>query len=313
MALSGSLVDNYGQAWSEMIMHEIQQKGSRLLPAVTIEDVKGEKDHFFKLGKATSYEVTGVNESVILPNETGEVRYVSPTMIEAARALNPVEAARFLSSPEPKMVESLGLELGRKQDEIIMDALGGTAGRNLNGSASNASFDTTNNQIAVNFNDLAVTSMSGDTSLHEGKIQKAIQIMQSNYAMNPGDEFFVIAPAKQLAGLRSRAHLSSNLGLFQQIPSINLPMVDRALEGYLGGHYISYEETGLSGTDEYVYVVLKNAVSFGIWRDIKFISREMDELKGSPRLMKANMIVGAVRMHEESAVRIICDPNLAYA
>lgn len=317
MALTGAYGDLYVRQYKDMIEHELQQRGSVLRPLVQVESVMGERTYFPKLGKASSYEVTGRNQEVEIQDQTNERRLVSPKMIEAAFQIEALDMIRYQSSPQPELVDALVMELGRQIDQKIIEALAGSAGRELDGSTSNASFDS-NNTIAVNTNtfgskDLAGLSLTGDTGLHEGKLQKALQILQTNYALNPGDEVFVVAPAIQLAGLRSRVVNVPGL-FFKNMPKMDLPMVDQSLDGLLGMRFIQFENTGVDGSsDQYAYIFVRKAMKFGVWQDVKVTIAEQTDKKGSPMLIKANMAVGAVRMWEEAATRALCDPTPTYA
>lgn len=317
MALTGSYGDLYVRQYKDMIEHELQQRGSVLRPLVQVESVMGERTYFPKLGKASSYEVTGRNQDVEIQAQTNERRLVTPKMIEAAFQIEALDMLRYQSSPQPELVDALVMELGRQIDLQIITALAGSAGRELDGSTSNASFDS-NNTIAVNTNtfgskDLAGLSLTGDTGLHEGKLQKSLQLLQTGYALSPGDEIFVLAPAMQLAGLRSRVVSVPGL-FFKGMPKLDLPMADQSLDGLLGMRFIQYENTGVdSSSDQYVYIFVRKALKFGVWKDVEVNVTQLHDKKGSPIQIKASVAVGAVRMWEEAAIRALCDPTPTYS
>ena len=313
MALSGSYNDLYVRQYTDMIEHELQQKGSRLRGLVNIETAMGERRYFNKLGKLGSYTRTSRLEAVQLQDQTNERRFVTPTYIEAAVGIDDIDLIRYQRSPQPELAEALALELGRQMDTIIINALGGSAEREVNGSFSAAAFDATNFQIAVNSNSLAATSMSGDTGLHEGKLIQAKQKLLSAYATDGNEELYVVGPAKQLAGMLSRAFASDSAAYMQGMPQVNLPGLEKSLDGLLGMRFIMYEDSGTSSGDQYVYVFPKSAVKLGVWKDINFRVDDRVDMAGGVKQVKANMAIGAVRMFEEKVVRILCDPTPAYA
>ncbi len=320
MALSGSFGDLYVRQYRDMIEHELQQKGSVLRGIFTIESVTNSLETWFpKIGKVSSYEVTGRNQDVDLEDQTNERRGLTPVLIESAKQIDAIDLARYARSPQPELVEAMARELGRQMDITIMTALAGSALRQLDGSASNASFDS-NNTIAVNTNTFSMANpaglhLTGDTGLHEGKILQAINKLQESYALQPGDRPIVIAKSKQLTGLKSRAFEGTNAALFQRnAPDVSIPMADKALSGFCGCEFVQYESTGVDGSsDDYVYIVLPQALKFAVYSDISFLSKIREEKKGNPTLLKANMTVGAVRMWEEAVVRVLCDPTPTYA
>ncbi len=320
MALTGSFGDLYVKQYRDMIEHELQQKGSVLRGVFNIESVTSSAETWFpKIGAVSSYEVTGRNQDIDLEDQTNERRGLTPTLIESSKQIDAIDLARYARSPQPELVEAMARELGRQMDVSIMTALAGSALRELDGSTSNATFDS-NNTIAVSTNtfgsvDPAGLSLTGDTGLHEGKILQAINKLQAAYALQPGDRPIIIAPSIQLTGLKSRVFSGNTAGQFQKdTPNVHIPMADRALSGYLGCEFIQYETTGIDGSsDQYVYIVLPQALKFAIYEDVSFRSKVREEKKGNPILMKANMRIGAVRMWEEAVVRVLCDPTPLYA
>lgn len=305
MALGGSYQDLYIRQYTDMIEHELQQKGSLLRPFVTMEKVSGERTYFNKIGKLSSYQRTGRLEDVQLNDQSMERRFVSPIHIEAAYAIDSMDLDRYLRSPQPELSEALAMELGRQMDTIIANAMAGTAARELNGAMSNVAFDTTNFSIAVNSNLFAGSTMSGDTGLHEGKIIQARQKMETAYSIAPNEELVVLAPAKQIAGMRSRSFSQQGAAFFAGNPYV---------DNLLNVQYVPFEGFGVDGSsDQIAYVMPKSAIKLGIWQDIKFSAAPRVDKAGDPLQVKANMALGAVRMFEEKIVRVLCDPAVAYA
>ncbi len=317
MALTGSYGDLYIRQYTDLIEHEMQQNGSVLRGLVTLEPgLMGERRYFPKLGKSTSYEITGRSQAVQVQDATFERRFVTPRAIEAVHRIEMLDVIRYQSSPDAELVSSMAQELGRQIDAIIISAMAGSAGRELDGTSSAASFDS-NNTIAVNTNTFQAgsTAMTGDTGLHEGKLINMKRRLLTNYALRPGDELFVIAPAIQLAGLHQRVLLNPGAGFFQKnLPDVHHPMLDLGLDGFLGARYIQFEDTGVDGSsDQYVYMFLRKSVKLGFWQDVKFTQSIIDTAAGDPVQFKANMALGAVRMWEEGIMRVLCDPTPLYA
>lgn len=305
MALGGSYNDLYIRQYTDMIEHELQQDGSRLRPVVTVEQVQGERTYFNKIGKVSSYQRTARLEDVQLSDQSFERRFVTPIRIESAVALDQMDLDRYLRSPQPELAQAIAKELGRQMDEIIEDAIAGNAARELNGVLSNAPFDTSNFSIAVNSNLFAGSAMTGDTGLHEGKIIQARQKMETAYAISSQEMLYVLAPAKQIAGMMSRSFSQSGAAF-----RAGNPYVDQLLNVT----FVPYEGFGVDGSsDQIAYVMPKSAIKLGIWQDIKFRADERLDKAGAPTQLMANMALGAVRMFEEKVVRVLCDPSVAFA
>jgi hypothetical protein len=309
---AGSYGDLYVRQYKDLIEHELQQKGSLLRGLVTVESVMGERTYFPKLGKATSYEITGRGQAVDVQDQVNERRFVTPKAIESVFRIEMLDMLRYQSSPQPELVQAISMELGRQIDQTIITALSASANRELDGSSSNVAADAA---IAVNVNTFSATTLSGDTGLHEGKLLNAKRRLQSSYAMQPGDQIFVVAPAIQLAGLYQRVLTNPGAGFFQKnLPDVHSPMLDQGLDGFLGMRFIQYEDTGVDGSsDQFVFVFVQKAAKLGIWQELQFSIDELPTFRGSPTQIKANMAIGAVRMWEEGVVRLLCDPTPLYA
>lgn len=305
MALGGSYNDLYVREYTDMIEHELQQKGTLLRPHVTVERVLGERTYFNKIGEVSSYQRTSRLEDVQLSDQTFERRYVTPIRIESAVAIDDLDLDRYTRSPQPELAQAMAMKLGRDMDDIIIAAISGTAARELNGSLSNAAFDTTNFSIAVNSNLFAGSTMSGDTGLHEGKVIQARQKMETAYAIMPNERLVVLAPAKQIAGMRSRSFSQQGAAFFSGNPYV---------DNLLNVEFVPHEGLGVDGSsDQIAFVMPQTAIKLGIWQDVKFSSALRIDKAGDPLQLKANMSIGAVRMFEEKVVRILCDPAVAYA
>jgi len=317
--LTGGFGDLVIKSYHDLADAVFQQKGSVLRPFITVERVMGGEDWFPKLGSSTSYEVVSRGAAVQPQDQFYERRAITPSMLESIHHINPLDVMRFARSPQPELAESIAMELGRKVDEKIVAAAIGTARRQLDGADSDASFDA-NFKVAINSNTMAGVAiggaaMSGNTSLHEGKILQAKQLMESARANEMGDMPIVVANAKQLAGLHSRSLANPGAGWFQKnLPDMNSARVYQALDGYLGCRYVQYENLGLvtAGVDR-VLIFLPKAIKLGIYSDLKFRVDELPQTQGTPTQIKANISLGAMRFYEEAIVEIACAATLAYA
>lgn len=311
---AGSYGDLAIRQYKDMIEQDVQQGGSLLRGIVDIEQVLGERTYFPKIGASSSYQVTGRSQNVNVQDQVYERRFVTPTPLESVHRIEKIDVLRFARSPQPELVQSISMELGRQIDNTIILAISGTANRELNGVSSNVALPSTS-KIANNSNSLAATTMSSSTSLHEGKLAQALKLMQAAYSLRPGEEFFIIGNANQLAGLRQRVLVSNSAGWFQKnMPDVSIPFFDRALDGFMGGRFVQYEGVGLAGgTDEAVYVLTRRAVKLAIYSEIDFRVDELPAVQGTPTQIKAGISLGAVRMWDEAVIQIACAATLAYA
>ncbi len=156
--------------------------------------------------------------------------------------------------------------------------------------------------------------MSGNTSLHEGKIVNARMIMEQQGAIMNNERLVVLLNAKQAAGLSSRQWASNSAGFFRDSPDLSNPHFSQALSGYLGCDFIVTEFLGHDYTGSYdaVYVIAKDAVKMGIYQDLQFRVDELPQYQNTPVQLKADLSIGCVRFWDEKVVQIACNPTLTY-
>ncbi len=311
MALAGNELDLYVRKYTDMIEHELQQHGSVLENAVTLESgVMGERTYFNRIGAVDSIEeLSSRFDPITLDQASFERRFVTPQTLHKALGLDKLDLIRMAGSPQSDIVTAMVDGMGRKKDSVLLAAFGASALREVAGSSSNIAF-TAGNTIAQDTN--TYTSLTSDTALHEGKLQLAIRILQGNHVDMGRDEVFVIATAKQLANLRNRV-LTLGYGrkdFFNKTP-LTIPGLDQGLDGLFGCRFIAFEQLAdtdqLVGGDEYAYVLVRSAVKLGVWEPLSVRVSEREDLKGAPLQMVTRMSLGAVRMDEKKIVRIECD------
>jgi hypothetical protein len=333
---AGSYGDIAIRQYKDMIEQDVQQRGSLLRGVVDIEQVLGERTYFPKIGASTSYQITGRSQEVNVQDQVFERRFVTPTAIEAVHRIEKIDILRYARSPQPELVESLAFELGRQIDVQIINALSAAANRELNGVSSSitlANFNGTtmggvslgagSQLILVNNNNFAGAAvpgstalMSGNTSLHEGKIISAVQVMKSQGAILPGEQPIVIGNSKQFAALKSRVFMSNAAGYFdRQVKDELGGMFDRDLDGFLGARYIVYENCGNDNTGSYdaVYVITKRAIKLAMYADLDFRVDEMPQIQGTPVQVKAGLALGTVRMWDEAVIQLACNSTVTFS
>ena len=155
MAYGGSYPTLNIRGYTDLIELELQQNGTRIRPFVTVEQGMGDRTYFNKLGALNdSYVRTGRLEDVQIGDQTFERRLVTPITIEQDQAISDLDIVRYSRSPQPEVAASMAMNLGRKMDTIIVNALAGTAAIETDGTISTVNFDT-NFQIGVSDNAFA--------------------------------------------------------------------------------------------------------------------------------------------------------------
>jgi hypothetical protein len=304
MAVTGTFQDRFLNLFTDNLLVELQQEGSRLINLFPREMAKGQKSYVDKIGITTSHQKTSRLQDITPDEETYERRLITFQTHFAAYTPDMNDLMDMVKDPTSDILRGMAMQLGTKMDEIIMSAMGGNAVVQTNGSTSNVSLPA-GQKIAVSDIDFDLDLTAGDKGLTPGKLLKAQKLLKQNYARG---DFVVIAPAGQLANVIAHARASS--GDYRSAKPLESAGLESALTGYLGMNFIHYEGTGVDGSsDELVYVVAREALKVLERQPLMTkIAPRIDKV-GHPQQLHSFFDLGATRMFEEAVVQIACDPR----
>jgi hypothetical protein len=303
MALGGVYSDHYKDVFKDVLMHEAQQNGSRLEQAVRIEAMEGNKTYFDKLGKVAHRVKTSRLEDRVLADQTFERRQVQQQSAEFATGLDREDLIKHVNNPQSELVQAAVMELGRRKDEVIMEAIRGNSVVTTDGSAANQALT-----LSVAVNNHTYDSGSGDVGLTSGKLKRAKREIAEAYGtQGSGQRLICIAPNKQLMQLSTENQQVS--GDFRSSRPLEGPGIDRGLSGFMGIDFVEYEDVGVdASSDERVMLLTDDAVKLGIFTPLQVeISKRLDKAM-SPDQIAVWESIGAARMYEEKVCEILCDP-----
>lgn len=302
MALGGTYQDHYKDVFREILLHEAQQEGSRLEQTAMIESMEGNKTYFDKLGKNSHYVKTTRAQNKILSDATYERRQVQEQFAEFDHVFDREDLIKYVQNPQSEMVRSAVYELGRRKDEVIMDALSGNAVVTTNGSTANQAITNT---IAVNNH--SFDSGSGDVGLTTGKLKLGITILMEQYGVSPNQRIFCVGPARQIMNLTTEDQQVSSDYIARK--PLEGPGIVAGLSGFMGVDFVAYEDTGTDGSsDELVYLYTDDAIKLGIFEPLTVDIDRDTTRTGNPDILSVYEAIGATRMYEEKVVQIACDP-----
>lgn len=304
MAVTGTFSDRFLTLFNDNLLLELQQEGSRLINIFPREVAKGQKSYVDKLGITTSHQKTSRLQHITYDAETYERRLITFQTHFSANAPDINDLMDMVADPTSDLLRSMSYSLGRKMDELIMDAIGGSAVVQANGATTHVALPSAS-KIAVNSITFDLDLTAGDKGLTPGKLLGAQRLLKQNYAVG---DFVCIAPAGQLANLLAHARASS--GDYVTAKPLESSGFEPALAGYLGMNFIQYEDTGVdASSDELVYVVARNAVKVLERQPLTTKLATLVDIVGHPQQLHSYFDAGATRMYEESVIQIACDPR----
>ena len=307
MSLGGTYQDFHFEMFKDNLVHELQQRGTLLTATVSVEQVDGNKTWFTKYGKSSSYQKSTRGEQKTYHEDTYERRLLQFQFNSSDKIIDKVDIMDMVTNPKSDAAMAMVMELGRARDEVIFDAISGSATKQENGSTSTVALPAAS-QVAVNSHAFSDTAGTNDIGLTPSKLKEAIKLLGEQYVDVGREPVFVIGPMNQLMKLSVNTEVTS--ADFRTKNVLDVPGVVGGINGYLGLTFIAYEETDLiNTTDETVYVYPKSAVKLGIRQPLSVEILKDASRVGNPDTISAYEDIGAVRMFEEKVIQIACDPT----
>jgi hypothetical protein len=293
--MSVQITTAFVEQYKGNVEHLVQQKGSRLRQAVSVETVTGKNAFFEQIGSTAAQQRTSRHADTPRMDTPHARRRVSLVDFDWADLIDDEDRVRMLIDPTSPYAEAAAMAMGRAMDTEIVDAADGTAYTGVAGGTS-TSYDSSNTvdvQVGV--------SPAADTGLNVGKLRSAKQILDANEAED-GDRYCIIN-AKQLQNLLGETEVTSS-----DYATVKA-LVSGDVDSFLGFQFIRTEllETD-SNSDHKVLFWQKKGMKLAIGAEptVK-ISERAD--KNHATQVFASMAIGATRMQEKLVGYIECDPT----
>ena len=273
-------------------MHDlVEQQESRLRKTVNVENAKGEKHFFDRLGTFTASAVTGRNQPITLQDADHSRRMATVTQYEAVTYLNDIDKLKMLIDPASDYAVKLARAHAKNLDDVIITAMLGSASTGQTGSGSTA-FDTSNNQIA-----------HGSAGFTVAKFNQALRILESNEVDIDRTPLYLALGAlakEDLLGDSSNQLTSFDFqdqkvlarGGFPTFRGVNIVNTQRITDETADTTY-----RGLLYTED--------TMKLAIAQDMKIDVSNRNDLQGLPLQVATYMMLGAVRMEEPTIVDVL--------
>ena len=293
--MSVQITTAFVEQYKGNVEHLVQQKGSRLREAVSVETVVGKNAFFEQVGSTAAQQRTSRHSDTPRMDTPHARRRVSLIDFDWADLIDDEDRVRMLIDPQSPYASAAAWAMGRAMDEQVVSAADGTAYTGVAGGTS-TSYDSSNTvdvQVGV--------SPAADTGLNVGKLRAAKQILDANEAED-GDRYMIIN-AKQLQNLLGETETTSSD--FATVKAL----VSGEIDSFLGFRFIRTELIGTDSNSDHKVLFWQKAgmkLAIGAEPSIK-ISERAD--KNHATQVFASMAIGATRMQEKLVGYIECDPT----
>lgn len=290
--MSFEVTTAFVQQYKENVQTLLQQRGSKLRKALMSDTYVGKAAKAVEqIGPVTAQTRTTRHGDTPLISTPHDARWVFPTDYEWADLIDDQDKLRMLIDPTSPYAINGAYALGRAMDDVIIDAALGDAKTGENGTTT-TSFDTSNQQIAVNASGLTIS-----------KLRQAKEILLSNEVDVDMDELFMAVTAKQLDDLLATTEVTSSD--YNTVKALVQGQVDT----FMGFKFMHTERLTVDGSsDRRVIAWAKSGMHLGIWNDINGRISERDDKSYSTQVYVKGTF-GATRTEEGKVVEILCSES----
>ena len=292
--MSIQITTAFVQQYRANVDHLVQQKGSRLRPLVRTETQNAEFEFYDRIGATSAQEVTGRHQDTPLVNTPHDRRRVALRDFDWGDLIDRPDRIRTLIDPTSPYAQSAAFALGRKMDEIVLDAAFGTVYTGKTGSTT-VTFPSSQ-QIAVDYVESGSAANSGLTI---GKLRKAKQILDRN-EVDPTERRYIACTAKQITDLLQTTQVTSYD--FNTVKAL----VAGEINTFMGFEFVRTELVRTNASsNRRVACWAQSGLLLAVGSDITVdIGPRRDKRNATQVYVSATF--GATRMEEEKVVEIIC-------
>jgi hypothetical protein len=292
--MSIQITTAFVQQYRANVEHLVQQKGSRLRALVRAETQNAEFEFYDRIGATTAQEVTGRHQDTPLINVPHDRRRVSLRDFDWADLIDRPDRIRMLIDPSSPYSQNAAYALGRKMDEVILDAAFGSVYTGKTG-ATTVTFPNTQ-QVAV---DYVETGSAANSGLTIAKLRKAKQILDAN-EVDPTERRYIAVTAKQVTDLLRTTEVSS--ADYNTVRAL----VQGELNTFMGFEFVRTELVRTNASNHRRVVAwAQSGLLVAVGQDIiTDIGPRRDKRNSTQVYVSASF--GATRMEEEKVVEIIC-------
>lgn len=293
--MADNIASVYAVQYGTNISLLLQQKGSKLRGAVQTGSYKGKQSEVVTQYGATSARAVSTRYQPIVPvNTPNNRRWVFPEDYDWADLIDNFDKLRLLADPQSAYSQNGLYAMGRAIDDVIISGIYGT---NKTGEAggTNTTFDTANQQVAVNY------AAAGNVGLTVDKLREARRILMENEVDLDAEPAYCAISAEQHDDLLGQLQVT-NADFNTDAPVLQDGKVTR----FLGINFIHTERLPTSGGHRRCPVWVPSGVHLGMWNDITSNVTQRRDLSSHPFQVYLMGTFGATRTEEKKVVDILC-------
>jgi len=211
---------------------------------------------------------------------------VSLTTYEWADLIDDADKVRMLADPTSSYSRAAAAAIGRSMDDVIIDALGGTAKTGKTGTTSTAF--PSSQKIA-----------HGSAGLTIAKLVESKKKLDSN-SVDPSIKRFIVVSPEQIEDLLNNTTVTSSD--FNTVKAL----AQGDISSFVGFEFIVSNRLSDDGTSRLCYAFAQDGVKLAVGKDVMARIDERSDKSYSTQVYYCATF-GATRMEEDKVVEIACN------
>lgn len=282
---------------------KFQQTNSRLEPYARKETQHSEYDYYDRIGTVDPVEILTRHGDTPQMDTPHDRRRVALRSFDWADYIDRNDRMRMLSDPNSPYTANAVAGMMRRKDDVIIEALLGSAWTGKTGSTEITWASQTNQLIAHNAIDVGTGSA---TNLTLAKLRRAQRLLNAAEAKTEGGQLICALGSSQLQALLADQKVQSSD--YNTIKAL----VNGEIDTFLGFKFVRLERLPVTsaGYRRVVCFVANSAVTLATGADLQVeVTRRDDKRFLTQVYVSASF--GAARMWEEQVIEILCDETAA--
>lgn len=298
MSAMTQIPEHYTTQFDANWRHLVQQKNSRLREYVTLDSISGKEKSYNQLSEAAMQLITSRSGETRISDQATAKRWIRPKAYDTAKLFDEFDEQLLgeVVLPTSPVVQSHAAAYARTADEVIIEALGGTAYTGETGVTP-----TTlpgDQKVLVDYVETGGTANSGLTI---AKLRAAKYKLDAA-EVDEEEERIIVVSAKQLQDLLRTTEITS--ADYNSVKAL----VDGSVNTFMGFKFRKTQLLPLSAGDvRSVYVYVKSGIVLAE-RGLKTHMDVRTDLSHSLQIRSVASL-GATRLEEKKVVEIACDES----
>ena len=300
--------DHYSIQFETNFQMLLQQIDGRLKEKVKVVQANGASVRFNQFGTTSMTAVTAKNAATPNVGITMPSRWAFPVPVETSSIFSEFDNT-FLGSvvlPTSETMQAQAAAYNRAADATIIGALTGAAIRTVPNTANvftanlaqeSVAFDTTNQQVAVNF---VASGTAANSGLTIAKLRNAKRKLDAAEA--PTEDRILIVSAKEISDLLGTTEVTSNI--YNSVQAL----VDGSVDQFLGFKVVRSELLPLASGVRNCVAYVKNAAVLVDGGKKSYLDIRPDISHALQ--IRSTAVMGATRLLDNGVVSILCDNSI---